>query len=70
MDELKKLLNSTLNDESKAKDEYGLMIEAIGNSDMSDELKVLATTIVEKIRIDEETHYEMLQMLSDVVNQL
>lgn len=70
MDELKKLLNSTLDDESKAKDEYGLMIEAIGNSDMSDELKVLATTIVEKIRIDEETHHEMLQMLSDVVNQL
>lgn len=70
MDELKKLLDSTLNDESKAKDEYGLMIEAIGNSDMSDELKVLATTIVEKIRIDEETHHEMLQMLSDVVNQL
>ena len=34
MDELKKLLDSTLNDESKAKDEYGLMIEAIGNSDM------------------------------------
>ena len=70
MDELKKLLDSTLNDESKAKDEYGLMIEAIGNSAMSDELKVLATTIVEKIRIDEETHHEMLQMLSDVVNQL
>ena len=70
MDELKKLLDSTLNDESKAKDEYGLMIEAIDNSDMSDELKVLATTIVEKIRIDEETHHEMLQMLSDVVNQL
>jgi len=70
MDELKKLLNSTLDDESKAKDEYGLMIEAIGKSDMSDELKVLATTIVEKIRIDEETHHEMLQMLSDVVNQL
>lgn len=70
MDELKKLLDSTLNDESKAKDEYGLMIEAIGNSDMSDELKVLATTIVEKIRIDEETHHEMLQMLSDVINQL
>lgn len=70
MDELKKLLDSTLNNESKAKDEYGLMIEAIGNSDMSDELKVLATTIVEKIRIDEETHHEMLQMLSDVVNQL
>lgn len=70
MDELKKLLDSTLKDESKAKDEYNLMIEAIGNSDMSDELKVLATTIVEKIRIDEETHHEMLQMLSDVVNQL
>mgnify|MGYP000924406278 FL=1 len=70
MDELKKLLDSTLNNESKAKDEYGLMIEAIGNSDMPDELKVLATTIVEKIRIDEETHHEMLQMLSDVVNQL
>ena len=70
MDELKKLLDSTLNNESKAKDEYGLMIEAIGNSDISDELKVLATTIVEKIRIDEETHHEMLQMLSDVVNQL
>ena len=70
MDELKKLLNNTLSDESKAKDEYGLMIEAIGKSDMSDELKVLATTIVEKIRIDEETHHEMLQMLSDVVNQL
>jgi len=70
MEELKKLLDSTLDDESKAKDEYGLMIEAIGKGDMSDELKVLATTIVEKIRIDEETHYEMLQMLSDVVNQL
>lgn len=70
MDELKKLLDSTLNDESEAKDEYDLMIGAIGNSDMSDELKVLATTIVEKIRIDEETHHEMLQMLSDVVNQL
>lgn len=70
MDELKKLLDNTLKDESKAKDEYGLMIEAIGKSDMSDELKVLATTLVEKIRIDEETHHEMLQMLSDVVNQL
>lgn len=70
MDELKALLNSTLEDESDAKDDYGQMIEAIGNSDMSDELKVLATTIVEKIRIDEETHHEMLQMLSDVVNQL
>lgn len=70
MEGLKELLNSTLNDESKAKDEYGLMIEAIGESDMSDELKVLATTIVEKIRIDEETHFEMLLMLSDVVNQL
>ena len=70
MDELKKLLNNKLNDESKAKDEYGLMIEAIDNSDMSDELKVLATTIVEKIRIDEETHYDMLSMLSVVVNQL
>lgn len=70
MEELKKLLNSTLDDEGKAKDEYGLMIEAIGKSDMSDELKVLATTIVEKIRIDEETHHEMIQMLSDVVNQL
>ena len=70
MDELKKLLNNTLSNESKAKDEYGLMIEAIGKSDMSDELKVLATTLVEKIRIDEETHHEMLQMLSDVVNQL
>lgn len=70
MDKLKALLNSTLQNEDDAKDEYGLMIEAIGNSDMSDELKVLATTIVEKIRIDEETHHEMLQMLSDVINQL
>ena len=70
MDELKKLLDSTLNDENNAKDEYGQMIEAIEKSVMADELKVLATTIVEKIRIDEETHHEMLQMLSDVVNQL
>ena len=70
MDELKKLLDSTLNDENNAKDEYGQMIEAIEKSEMADELKVLATTIVEKIRIDEETHHEMLQMLSDVVNQL
>ena len=70
MDELKKLLDSTLNDESNAKDEYEQMIEAIEKSSMADEMKVLATTIVEKIRIDEETHHEMLQMLSDVVNQL
>ena len=70
MDELKKLLGSTLNDENNAKDEYEQMIEAIEKSEMADELKVLATTIVEKIRIDEETHHEMLQMLNDVVNQL
>ena len=70
MDELKKLLDSTLNDENNAKDEYEQMIEAIEKSEMADELKVLAITIVEKIRIDEETHHEMLQMLNDVVNQL
>jgi len=46
------------------------MIEAIGKSDMSDELKVLATIIVEKIRIDENTHYEMLTMLNDVVQNI
>lgn len=70
MEGLRKMLNSTLRDESDAKDEYGQMLEAIERSEMADELKVLATTIVEKIRIDEETHHEMLQMLSDVVNQL
>lgn len=70
MNELKKLLDSTLSNESNAKDEYSEMIEAIGNSSLSGELKVLATTLVEKIRIDEETHHEMLRMLSEVVNQI
>ena len=70
MEELKRLLNKTLADEDVADDDYGKMIEAIGRSDMSDELKVLATVLVEKIRIDEETHYEMLTMLNDVVQNI
>ena len=70
MEELKKLLNKTLADEDVADDDYGKMIEAIGRSDMSDELKVLATVLVEKIRIDEETHYVMLTMLKNVVQNI
>jgi hypothetical protein len=70
MDELKRLLDKTLADEDVANDDYGKMIEAIGRSDMSDELKVLATVLVEKIRIDEETHYVMLTMLKNVVQNI
>lgn len=70
MEELKKLLDKTLADEDVADDDYGKMIEAIGRSDMSDELKVLATVLVEKIRIDEETHYVMLTMLKNVVQNI
>lgn len=70
MDELKRLLDKTLSDEDVADDDYGKMIEAIGRSDMSDELKVLATVLVEKIRIDEETHYVLLTMLKNVVQNI
>lgn len=70
MDELKRLLDKTLSDEDVADDDYGEMIDAIIKSSLPDEIKVLATTIVEKIRIDEKTHYEMLTMLNDVVQNI
>lgn len=70
MEELKRLLNKTLADEDVASDDYGEMIDAIIKSSLPDEIKVLATVIVEKIRIDEETHYEMLTMLNDVVQNI
>lgn len=70
MDELKRLLDKTLSDEDVADDDYGEMIDTIIKSSLPDEIKVLATTIVEKIRIDEKTHYEMLTMLNDVVQNI
>lgn len=68
MDELKKLIDGTLNDESKAKDKYALMIEACNKSSLTDDIKTCVVAIIEKIRKDEKTHHEMLKVIQEIVN--
>lgn len=70
MEELKKLLEENLNDESSAQDSYDNLIKAIETSSMTDEMKILSTILIEKIKVDEETHHEMLQMLYNVVKAI
>ena len=70
MEELKKLLEENLNDESSAQDSYDNLIKAIETSSMTDEMKILSTILIEKIKVDEETHHEMLQMLYNVVKTI
>ena len=70
MKELKKLLEENINDESSAQDSYDNLIKAIENSNMTDEMKILSTILIEKIKVDEETHHEMLQILYNVVKTI
>ena len=70
MEELKKVLEENLNDESSAQYNYDNLIKAIEDSNMTDEMKILSTILIEKIKVDEETHHEMLQMLYNVVKTI
>ena len=48
MEELKKLLEENLNDESSAQDSYDNLIKAIEDSSMTDEMKILSTILMMK----------------------
>lgn len=68
MEELIKDLKSRLEDEDKAGNDYDSLIDLIDKADgLSAECKILATVIVEKIKSDESTHYEMLNILYNTV---
>jgi hypothetical protein len=69
MDDLKSLIDGTLEDESNAGDEYGVMIEATKESSLTEESKGLIVAMLEKIQADEHTHHQMLLVIQEVVNE-
>ena len=69
MDKLKKLVDSSVEDEINAADEYGAMIEATKSCSLPDESKELVRAMLTKIQTDEKTHKMMLLVIQEVINE-
>lgn len=63
------MINSSLEDEVDAKDEYQEMMELTSVDDsLTDEEKSLITGIIFKIQNDEKTHKVLLSIIREVLN--
>ena len=63
------MINSSLEDEVDAKDEYQEMMELTSADDsLTDEEKSLITGIIFKIQNDEKTHKVLLSIIREVLN--
>ena len=63
------MINSSLEDEVDAKDEYQEMMELTSVDDsLTDEEKSLITGILFKIQNDEKTHKVLLSIIREVLN--
>ena len=63
------MINSSLEDEVDAKDEYQEMMELTSVDDsLTDEEKSLITCIIFKIQNDEKTHKVLLSIIREVLN--
>ena len=63
------MINSSLEDEVDAKDEYQEMMELTSTDDsLTDEEKSLITGIIFKIQNDEKTHKVLLSIIREVLN--
>lgn len=71
MEELLRAINNNITDEDEADNKYEDILNILDKNDNIDvNIRCLITGIIYKIQTDEETHYKLLTLIRDVLNNI